>query len=301
MEIHAPYHLTLSHKVLDCRPFCHWGAQVMGILNVTPDSFSDGGQYTTVDQALKRTETMLNEGAAIIDIGGESTRPGGRTYGQGATAIMKDVERARVLPVIQAVGREFPEAVISIDTYKPGIAQEAIEAGAHIINDITGLRLYPEMASVAASMSVPLMLMHSIGKPGELPQEQGYSNVTQDVIRAIKQALSIANEAGVRQLVIDPGFGFGKSPAENLKLMKDVDQFLELGYPVLIGVSRKSTIGTYLGSQALPAPVAGRLFGSLGVTAAAVMKGASIVRTHDVQPTVEFLKTMGATLYPGQH
>ena len=297
MEIRTPFHLTLPHKELDCTPFRSWGAQVMGILNVTPDSFFDGGHYTSIDQALKRVETMLSEGAVIIDIGGESTRPGGRTYGKGAAAIAEETERARVLPIIEAISRHFPEAVLSIDTYKPTIAKEAIEAGAHIINDITGLRLYPEMASVAASLNVPLILMHSLGKPGELPHEHHYRDVTKDVLNAMKQALSIATDAGVQQLVTDPGFGFGKTPAENIKLMKDVDQFLALGFPVLIGVSRKSTIGAYLGNTDIPAPVDQRLFGSLGVTAAAVLRGASIVRTHDVQPTVEFLKTMGATLY----
>ena len=300
MEITPAFHLSFPHKKLDCAPFRPWGAHVMGILNVTPDSFSDGGRYTTVDEALKQTETMLNEGAVIIDIGGESTRPGGRTYGKGAIAIAEEIERTRVLPVIEAINRHFPEALLSIDTYKPRVAREAIEAGAHIINDITGLRLYPEMATVAASLHVPLILMHSIGTPGELPQEHQYGHVTRDIVTALEQSLSVAINAGVQQLVIDPGFGFGKSPTENMQLMKDVDQFLALGYPVLIGVSRKSTIGAILGSKDMPSPVDERLFGSLGVTAAAVSQGASLVRTHDVKPTVEFLKTMGAVLYSAQ-
>lgn len=269
----------------------------MGILNVTPDSFSDGGQFTTVDEALRRTEAMINEGAVIIDIGGESTRPGGRTYGKGAAAVARETERSRVIPVIEAISTRFPDTLLSIDTYKPAIAKAAIDAGAHIINDITGLRLYPDMALIAASLDVPLILMHSVGKPGEMPQEHRYENVTQDVIKSLHQSVSVAKKAGVKQLVLDPGFGFGKSPDENVQLMRDVDHFLNMGYPVLIGVSRKSTIGALLGSKDAPIPVDERLCGSLGVTAAAVMKGASIVRTHDVRQTVEFLKTMGATLY----
>lgn len=294
MEIDSSYRLTFPHRTLDCSPFPPWGAHVMGILNVTPDSFSDGGQYTTEDLALQKTEEMLSEGATIIDVGGESTRPGGRTYGEGAMAIAEETERSRVLPIIDAISRTFPDALISIDTYKPKVAREAIEAGAHIINDITGLRLFPEMASVAASFNAPLILMHSIGTPGGLPQEHRYGNVTSDVMSSLRMALSIAHEAGVQQLITDPGFGFGKTPEENMQLMNDVDKVLELGHPVLIGVSRKSTIGTYLGSKEAPAHVNQRLYGSLGVTAVAVMRGASIVRTHDVRPTVEFLKTMGA-------
>ena len=297
MEIPSAHHLTFSHRTLDCRPFRSWGAHVMGILNVTPDSFSDGGQFTTVDEALRRTETMVNEGAVIIDIGGESTRPGGRTYGKGAAAVAQETERSRVIPVIEAISARFPDLLLSIDTYKPAIARAAVNAGAHIINDITGLRLFPDMASLAASLDVPLILMHSIGKPGEMPQEHRYEDVTQDVVASLQQSVSIAKEAGVKQLVLDPGFGFGKSPKENVQLMKDVDRFLNMGFPVLIGVSRKSTIGAILGNTDSPVPVNKRLFGSLGITAAAVMKGASIVRTHDVRQTVDFLKTMGATLY----
>lgn len=294
METDSPYHLKFPHRTLNCSPFSEWGAHVMGILNVTPDSFSDGGRYTTVEQALQKTEDMLQEGAAIIDIGGESTRPGGRTYGEGAMAVAEEIERSRVLPIIESINRHFPGTLISIDTYKPNVAREALEAGAHLINDITGLRLFPEMASVAASFDAPLILMHSIGTPGGLPQEHRYEDVTTDVASSLRTALDIAQEAGVKQLVTDPGFGFGKTPEENMQLMRDVDTFLALGYPVLVGVSRKSTIGTYLGSKEAPAPVDQRLFGSLGATAVAVMKGASIVRTHDVRPTVEFLKTLGA-------
>ena len=297
METDSPYLLTLSHTTLDCSPNQPTGAHIMGILNVTPDSFSDGGRYTTIDLSLKRTETMLNEGAIIIDVGGESTRPGGRTYGEGAAAVAEELERSRVLPVIEAISHQFPEAIISIDTYKPAVAREAVEAGAHIINDVTGLRLYPEMGHVAASLDVPLIVMHSLGRPGEMPHEHHYGNVTDAVCKSLRTSIETASDAGVRQLITDPGFGFGKTPKENMQLINNVDKILSLGYPVLIGVSRKSTIGVLLGTREAPVPVNERLFGSLGITAAAILKGASIVRTHDVQPTADFLKTLGAVLH----
>ncbi len=268
----------------------------MGILNVTPDSFSDGGNYLAESDALRRTEGMLNEGAAIIDVGGESTRPRGRTYGAGASFVEADLERQRVIPVIRAIASHFPEAIVSIDTYKPAVAREALEAGAHLINDITGLRLFPDMADVAASYGVPLILMHSLGTPGEMPHEQPYQNVVDDVREALGAALRTGERAGVQHMAVDPGFGFGKSPAENLALINRVDALATLGRPILVGISRKSTIGMYLGSRDRPAPVDERLYGSLGATAVAVFRGASLVRTHDVRPAVELLRLLGATL-----
>ena len=291
--------LRLPHTTLDCRPGIPQGAHVMGILNVTPDSFSDGGTYLDTDTALFRVEQMLDEGAAMIDVGGESTRPGGRTYGAGASAVAEQEERERVIPVIKGISSRFPEAIISIDTYKPTIAREAIQAGAHIINDVTGLRLYPEMANVAAAAKVPLILMHSIGRPGELPHEHHYADVIRDVFSSLEASVQLAKEAGVEHLIVDPGFGFGKSPQENMRLMNEVDRFTALGYPILIGVSRKSSIGIVLGNREHPRPVDERLYGSLGVTAVAVLKGASLVRTHDVRPTVDFLKALGATVSSG--
>jgi dihydropteroate synthase len=237
---------------------------------------------------------MLEEGAAIIDVGGESTRPGGRTYGEGALAVAEAQERQRVLPVVEAIAQRFPDALLSIDSYKPSIAQEAVEAGAHLINDVTGLRLYPEMASVAARLQVPLILMHSLGRPGEMPHEHRYDDVVTDVRRSLASSIEIAHRAGVAQLVTDPGFGFGKTPAENLRLLNHVDRFVDLGYPVLVGISRKSTIGMVLGEPNGPARVDERLFGSLGATAVAILRGVSLVRTHDVRPTVDMLRVLGA-------
>lgn len=268
----------------------------MGILNVTPDSFSDGGQFVDIDAALQHAEQMLEEGAALIDIGGESTRPRGATYGAGAEAVAEEEEKQRVLPVIEAVLQRFPDALLSIDTYKPAVAQAALDAGVHMINDITGLRLYPEMAKVAAEGNVPLVVMHSLGRPGDLPHEHTYTDVVDDVKAALEKAIATAEAAGVKHLISDPGFGFGKTPSENLRLLNEVDTLLDLHRPVLVGISRKSTIGTVLGSTDEPLPVAERLFGTLGATSAAVLRGATLVRTHDVRPTVELLRVFGATL-----
>jgi dihydropteroate synthase len=299
----APSAVDADRFVLDCRgqpldlrPGLEKGAQVMGILNVTPDSFSDGGQYLAVDDALARTEAMLEEGATVIDIGGESSRPAGSVYGEGAAQVEAEEEMERVLPVVEAVRDAFPEAILSVDTYKPPVARAVLEAGAHLINDITGLRHFPETADVAAEYGAPMVLMHSLGQPGHMPHTADYDDVVASVCDALTEAIDTARARGVQQIVTDPGFGFGKTAAENLRLLNRVDRLLALGYPVLVGISRKSTIGALLGTADAPKPVGERLYGSLGATAVAVMRGASLVRTHDVAATVEMLHTLGATV-----
>lgn len=278
-------------RPLDCRPGLPDvpAAHVMGILNVTPDSFSDGGRYLAVEDAVARAGAMLDEGAAVIDVGGESTRP-------GAEPVTPEEERRRVLPIVEALIAHFPEALISVDTYKPDVARAALEAGAHLINDVTGLRLGTEMADVCASFGAPLVVMHSVGTPGALTVPDDYDDVVDAVQASLARSLAVAEEAGVRHVVVDPGFGFGKSVAENLRLINRVDALLALGRPVLVGVSRKSTIGAVLGTQDAPAPVEARCYGSLGATAVAAVRGATLVRTHDVRPTVEMLRVLGATL-----
>lgn len=261
----------------------------MGILNATPDSFSDGGEYVAVEDAVSHAAEMLSDGASIIDVGGESTRP-------GATPVPLEEEQDRVLPVIEALVDRFPDALLSIDTYKPEVARAALEAGAHIINDVTGLRHAPELAEVAAAKNAPLVVMHSVGNPGDLTRPRSYDDVTAEVRDAIAQSLETAEEAGVEHVVIDPGFGFGKSNHENLRLVNEVDELLALDRPVLMGVSRKSTIGATLGTPEQPTPVDERLYGTLGATAVAVMRGATLVRAHDVAPTVEMLRVLDATL-----
>jgi len=276
---------------LDCRPSSPQmrGAHVMGILNVTPDSFSDGGQFVAVEDAVSRAAEMISEGATIIDVGGESTRP-------GANPVSLQQEQDRVLPVIEALTDQFPEALLSIDTYKPEVARAALDAGAHILNDVTGLRHNPEMAEVAATTDAPLVLMHSKGEPGDLTSPREYADVTAEVRDTLAQAIETAEQAGVQSIVVDPGFGFGKSHAENLRLLNEIDELLALNRPILIGVSRKSTIGATLGTPSAPAPVEERLFGSLGATAVGVMRGATLVRAHDVAATVQMLDVLGATL-----
>ncbi len=268
----------------------------MGILNVTPDSFSDGGQYLHVDDALRRTETMLEEGAVLIDVGGESSRPRGSVYGAGAEAVKAEAEMRRVLPVVEAVAGRFPEALISVDTYKPEVARAALAAGAHVVNDITGLRYYPEMASVVAEAGAPLIVMHALGRPGEMPHEHHYTDVVEEVRASLEASVQVAEAAGVPHIVTDPGFGFGKTAAENLRLLDGVDSLLGLGRPVLVGISRKSTIGAVLGRAGTPVPVEARLYGTLGATAVAVLRGATLIRTHDVRPTVEMLRVLAATV-----
>ena len=291
--------LDCRGRSLDCRPGAEEGARLMGILNVTPDSFSDGGRYLDAEDALRRTEEMLREGAAVIDVGGESSRPSGSAYGEGADAVAVREERERVVPVVRGIARRFPEALISVDTYKPDVARAVLDAGAHLINDVTGLRCHPETARVAAEAGAPLVLMHSLGRPGEMPQEHHYSDVVQEVKEGLEGSLQVAAEAGVQHVVTDPGFGFGKTAAENLKLLNNIDTFLELGHPVLVGISRKSTIGAVLGSADEPAPIARRLYGTLGATAVAVLRGATLVRTHDVAATAEMLRVMNAVTRTG--
>jgi dihydropteroate synthase len=266
----------------------------MGVLNVTPDSFSDGGRYATVDAALKRAEAMVEEGAAILDVGGESTRPRGRAYGEGAAPVPAEEELRRVVPVVEALARRLPHALISVDTYKAEVARAALRAGAHLVNDVTGLRDGVGTARAAAEYGAPLVVMHALGRPGAMPHEHRCEDVVEEVAASLARAVHAAEAEGVRHVVVDPGFGFGKTAEENLRLVARVGRFRALGRPVLVGVSRKHTVGVVLGSETAPVPVGERLYGSLGLAALAALRGASIVRTHDVRPTVELLTAIAA-------
>ena len=248
--------------------------QIMGILNVTPDSFSDGGQFNNVEKAVGRAKQMLQDGAAIIDVGGESTRP-------GHTQISDEEEIARVVPVIKAL-REQTEAIISIDTYKSAVARAAIEAGAHIINDIWGAKYDSQIAQVAADKQVPIILMHNRA-------EAVYDNFWQDAKKDLEESIRIARNAGVpdNHIWLDPGIGFAKTLAQNVEMMQRLDQLVAMGYPVLLGTSRKSFIGKLLDAQ-----IGERLEGSLATAAFGVMKGCQIVRVHDVKETVQTAKMM---------
>ena len=281
-----------GHRVLDCRGRAldvgPGRAHVMGVLNVTPDSFSDGGRYASTAAALARAREMAAHGAAILDIGGESTRP-------GAAPVGLDAELARVVPVVEAVARELPHVLISVDTTKGAVAREALRAGAHLVNDVTGTSQLGT-AAAAADYGAPLVVMHNPAKMGGTAAPGAYGDVVADVARDLGRAVAQARAAGVRDVVVDPGFGFGKTAGQNLRLVAEVDRLVAEGWPVLVGVSRKSTVGAVLGGDGPPAPVGERLYGSLGLAVLAVVRGASIVRAHDVRATVETLRVVEAAL-----
>ena len=247
---------------------------VMGILNVTPDSFYDGGRYLRQDKALRRIEEMVEEGADIIDIGGESTRP-------GAERVNPDEERRRVIPIIDKIRRHF-DIPISIDTYKAQIAREAIEAGADMVNDISGLRFDLELKKVIASFDVPVVIMHIKGTPKDMQDNPQYKCLMGEIISYIRESIKIAEEAGVDpdKIIIDPGIGFGKTTTHNLEIISRLGELKSLGKPILIGVSRKSFIGNIL-----KLPSSERLEGSLAMASLSVFQGAHMVRTHDVKQT----------------
>ena len=290
-----PWLLDCRGRVLDCRP--GGPAHVVGVLNVTPDSFSDGGRYPSVQAALDRAAEMAREGAAVVDVGGESTRPAGAAYGAGARAVTLDEELARVVPVVEAIARALPHVLISVDTSKGPVARAALRAGAHLVNDVRGLRDGTATAQAAADYGAPLVAMHSAGAPGAMPHETHAraEDVVDAVVRGLAASVAAALACGVRHVVVDAGFGFGKTPAENLRLVGHTARLVErLGRPLMVGVSRKHTVGVVLGSAEAPAAVGERLVGSLGLAAVAVLGGASLVRTHDVRATAELLRTLAA-------
>ncbi len=295
--------LNCRGHILDCSPGNKNGAHVAGILNVTPDSFYDGGEFLDHGVAMRRAEQIVVEGAAIIDIGGASSRPRGVAYGEGAAPVSPDEEWRRIGLIIKGIIRDLPDTLVSVDTFHGSVADRALEAGAHIINDITALRRSPEIADLVAQARAGLILMHSIdsGLPGGTPitQEHRYDDVVADVRGALRESMDQATRVGVRSIILDPGFGFGKSQQDNLRLLAATPDFVALGAPVMVGVSRKSTIGSVLakfrnaGDSSVP--TSDRLYGTLGATAVGVLRGAGVVRTHDVRETVEMLQLIGAT------
>ncbi len=249
--------------------------QVMGILNVTPDSFSDGGEFLAADAALAQAQKMVNDGAGIIDVGGESTRP-------GALLVSVEEEIARVVPVIQAIHSEL-DIPISIDTSKPEVMRAAINAGAGLINDVRALQVEGALQA-AVECDVPVCLMHSQGTPQTMQDNPQYDDVVTDVIAFLLQRINDCEQAGISRdkLILDPGFGFGKRTTHNLQLMKNLARLVDLGLPVLVGVSRKSMIGKLLNVS-----VEERLAASLSLAALSVWQGAKIIRSHDVRETVQ--------------
>ena len=251
---------------------------IMGILNVTPDSFSDGGLYADTRHAVDRALEMVAEGADILDIGGESTRPA--TFASH-TPLSIDEELRRILPVIEAVSAALPTVPLSVDTYKAQVARRAVEAGAALVNDISAMRADLAMAQTLAELAVPVCLMHLPGLPTAILPDPGYGDVVQDVAAHLRERAEAAVRAGIapRHILLDPGIGFGKTVAQNLELMRRLRELTTLGYPLLLGTSRKSTIGKVLGGL----PPEERLEGTAATVALCIANGAAIVRVHDVK------------------
>lgn len=254
---------------------------VMGILNVTPDSFSDGGRYNRMDRALKRVEAMLEEGADIIDVGGESTRP-------GYTVLSETEEIERIAPVIKEIKSKF-NIPVSLDTYKSGVAAAGIEAGADMINDIWGLKYDGAMAGIIAGSGLPCCLMHN-------RREAVYDDFMQEVAADLAETVHIACEAGIRddRIILDPGVGFGKTYENNLEIINCLEELKIFGYPVLLGTSRKSVVGL-----TLDLPAEERLEGTLATTVFGVIKGCALVRVHDVKENVRTIRMAEAILKKG--
>lgn len=258
------------------------GCHVMGILNVTPDSFSDGGRYNTVEIALARAREMVADGAAFIDVGGESTRP-------GATPVSIEEELARVCPVVEAIARDL-DVVVSVDTSSPQVMAEVVKLGAGMINDVRALQRdgAPE---VVARAEVPVCVMHIQGEPDTMQDDPRYRNVRREVSSFLTERMRVIEKAGVRpdNIILDPGFGFGKSPQHNLQLLASLEHLQLLGHPMLVGMSRKSMLGHITGRD-----VSERLPASLAAATISAMKGASIIRVHDVRETVDAVKVVTA-------
>ncbi len=251
---------------------------VMGVLNVTPDSFSDGGRFLAQEEAVAHARRMVAEGADILDIGGESTRPATfRTH----SPLDAEEELRRILPVIEALTAEMPGVPISVDTYKAAVAQKAIEAGAELVNDISAMRADPEMAATVAELRVPVCLMHLLGLPTAIPAHPEYGDVVREVRAHLCERAAAAVQAGIapENIVLDPGIGFGKTVAQNLELLRRLRELTTPDYPLLVGASRKSTIGKVLGDL----PPEDRLEGTAAAVALSIANGAAIVRVHDVQ------------------
>ena len=261
---------------------------VMGILNVTPDSFSDGGEYSSFELACKHADEMVEQGASIIDIGGESTRP-------GAADVNLCEELSRVIPLVEYIARHH-DVWISIDTSKAEVMKQAVEAGAHLINDVRALQ-EPGALEMATRLQVPVCLMHMQGQPRSMQDAPEYSDVVDEIKQFFKQRIQACCDAGLKRehLLIDPGFGFGKSLAHNYELLNRLEEFKSLGTPILAGLSRKSMMGNLL-SRDVPQRLAGSLAGAM----LSAQRGADIIRVHDVGETVDVLKVLDATHHFGQ-
>ncbi|NWD66057.1 dihydropteroate synthase [Pseudomonas gingeri] len=276
-SVQSSTRLPCGNRVLDLAQ-----THVMGILNVTPDSFSDGGRFNQLDAALRHAQAMVEAGATLIDIGGESTRP-------GAPVVSPLEELARVAPVVERIHREL-DVIISVDTSTPEVMLESARLGAGLINDVRSLRRDGALQAAAAT-GLPVCLMHMLGEPGNMQDNPHYDDVAREVVDFLAERMALCAAAGIaaERIVLDPGFGFAKTLAHNLSLFKHMEALHTLGRPLLVGVSRKSMIG-----QALGRPVGERLYGGLALAALAVSKGARILRVHDVAETVDVVRMIAA-------
>lgn len=253
-------------------------AVVMGVLNMTPDSFYDGGRFNSSDEGLRQTEKMLAEGASIIDVGGQSSRP-------KAKRLSEADEMARVIPVIRKIKQNFPEAIISIDTFQSVVAEAAIYAGAEMVNDISGGILYPEMFEIAGRLQTPYILMHMQGTPETMQENPVYENVVKEVMDFFQERINLLRKENVKDIIIDPGFGFGKTTEHNYRLLKNLHVFKIFGLPLMAGISRKSMI-----NRVLEIKPEGALNGTSVLNLLALQQGAKILRVHDVKEAIEVIK-----------
>lgn len=276
-SVQSSTRLPCGNRVLD---LAH--THVMGILNVTPDSFSDGGRFAALDAALRHAEAMVQAGATLIDVGGESTRP-------GAPVVLPQEELDRVAPVVERIAREL-DVIISVDTSAPIVMTEVARLGAGLINDVRSLRREGALQAAAAT-GLPVCLMHMLGEPGDMQDNPHYEDLVGEVSTFLADSMArcAAADIGAERIVLDPGFGFAKTLQHNLSLFKHMEALHALGRPLLVGVSRKSMVG-----QTLNRPVAGRLYGSLALAALAMTKGARILRVHDVAETVDVVRMIAA-------
>ena len=268
---------------------------IMGVVNVTPDSFSDGGAYIDAEKAVARAEQLLDDGATIIDVGGESTRPG------VSEPVTEEEERKRVLPVIRDLKKKRPAAVISVDTYKASVARAAVELGAEVVNDVSGFRWDAKMSKTLAELKVGAVLMHTRGRPDEWKSLPPIGDPVLIVSRDLRQWAESATLAGIKRdhLVLDPGFGFGKRFEENYPLLAHFEKLQQTGFPLLAGVSRKSFIGRTLARDGKDAEAPDRLYGTLAAQTSLILKGAHIIRTHDVCFAVQAAKVADAIVASG--
>ncbi len=287
---------------------------IMGVVNVTPDSFSDGGLYFDAEKAVAHAEQLLSEGATLIDVGGESTRPGASVTAAGESAkgtpaaeprvrtpVTEEEELKRVLPVIRDLKRRRPDAIVSVDTYKANVARAAVEAGAEIVNDISGFRWDPKMAKTLAELKVGAVLMHTRGHPDEWRSLPPIGDPVLAVKRDLRQWAEAAILAGIKRdhLALDPGFGFGKRFEENYPLLAHFAELQQVGYPLVAGTSRKSFIGRTLARDGKDAPVDQRLHGTLATETVLILKGAHVIRTHDVACAVQAARVADAIVASG--